>query len=177
MQPTQLNKWIPVYAIYSLHLFDSGGAAAAEFQTLYALNLKETLPWPTPQTSICIPAAPFNAELISFKRRQNGKHSSTYIHPIISEFEFNKINIYLYLLCELLSINSAESRGDGHMAGVCVCVWEKSTYCVYRHGGDVSPVQLCACACLSFWQRTAGFGHLPCCPSRVLEPRWRGQMD
>lgn len=31
MQPTQLNKWIPVYAIYSLHLFDSGGAAAAEF--------------------------------------------------------------------------------------------------------------------------------------------------
>lgn len=43
------------------------------------------------------------------------------------------------------------------MAGVCVCVWEKSTYCVYRHGGDVSPVQLCACALPVLLAEDSGF--------------------
>lgn len=28
-----------------------------------------------------------------------------------------------------------------------------------------------------FWHRTENFEHLPCGPSTVLEPHWRGQMD
>lgn len=45
---------------------------------------------------------------------------------------------------------------------------------LYIHNEPLNYVYVHACI---FWHRTENFEHLPCGPSRVFEPQWRGQMD
>lgn len=80
-------------------------------------------------------------------------------HPmfISAEVEVNafdwSVRVLLFRVCR-----------DGHMA---------SDRVLYIHPEPFIYVYVHAC----FWHRTENFEHLPCGPSRVLEPQWSGQMD
>lgn len=71
-----------------------------------------------------------------------------------------EVNVFIWSVGVLLF----RVCGDGHMASDGV---------LYMHRKPFIYVYVHAC----FWHRTENFEHLPCGPSRVLEPQWRGQMD
>lgn len=131
------------------------------------LNFKETLPWPQRETSIYKTTATLCVCVcVYFALLSPSIQTSIDIHPV---------KAFLCLLCEV-------QTWSWWTYGWCVCL------CVCAFGGDACILgvytwgrcicrTLQPCACLSVWQRMASFEHLPRCPSRVLEPHWRGQMD
>lgn len=82
-----------------------------------------------------------------FQHQQNSKHSS--------------ISIY------------SRSRVERHVA---VCLLNVYILCVHTWW-RCRALQVCVRAVPVLLAEDSEFGHLPCCRSRVLEPRWRGQMD
>lgn len=141
-------------------MYNCGG----RFLAICELNVKEKLPWPTWQISICKPTVTMNVESVFFS-------TSAGLQTQINIYSSNKTVSLLALWgvnAELMDIWL-----------VCVCVLgEMSTYCVYIHDGDVSAehfnyVYVHACP-FGRGQRVLSVCHVvPAgCESHTGEDRW-----